>query len=365
MAQELGDLEQRTRVKIGQSDANYIRRVRAFVWATEAAGRLMLLAAWFPPAWIVGALLLGVSKIVDNMELGHNVMHGQFNFMNDPDFNGERFEWDNTCPASEWRHAHNYVHHTYTNVIGMDRDFGYGLLRLSNDLRWSWLHPFQLLWTALLALLFEWFVAVHDMQLDKLITGRRRWEDLRPQWLHVRSKFLHQLTKDYVLWPALAACFGTLWGHGGEAACGVLIGNATANMTRNVWAWAIIFCGHFTAEVVTFSKDSIQGETRGHWYLRQILGSSNIQGGKLFHLLSGNLSHQIEHHLFPDLPANRYAELAPEVQAICRRYGVPYHTGSFSRQLFTVIGRIARYSLPGGPHKATSLQEASRMVGSP
>src|SRR5690606_21778018 len=145
---ELDAIREDTIKHVGEEDARHIRRVLRTVRITEVLGRGLMMFGWFPPTWALGAILLGISKIIDNMELGHNVMHGQFNFMNDPRFHGDTFDWDNTCPASEWRHAHNYVHHTYTNVIGMDRDFGYGMLRLSNDLRWSWLHPFQLLLTA-------------------------------------------------------------------------------------------------------------------------------------------------------------------------------------------------------------------------
>ena len=141
--------------KLGKEDSDYIYKVRDFVRYTEIASRGMLMVGgWLPPVWLLATAILGVSKIVENMELGHNVMHGQFNFMNDPQFHGDTFDWDNTCPKEEWRHSHNYVHHTWTNVIGKDRDFGYGMLRLSNDLRWSWLHPFQLLLTMLLAVLF-------------------------------------------------------------------------------------------------------------------------------------------------------------------------------------------------------------------
>ena len=79
----------------------------------------------------------------------------------------------------------------------------------------------------------------------------------------------------------------------------------------------IIFCGHFTADAETFPKSSVVNESRGGWYLRQVRGSSNIAGGRLLDVMSGNLSHQIEHHLFPDLPANRYAEMGPGVRRIC------------------------------------------------
>jgi fatty acid desaturase len=356
---ELDAIRNDIRRTLGERDANYIRNIQRLVRVTESLGRALLMFAWLPPTWLLGALLLGISKIVDNMELGHNVMHGQFNFMNDPQFHGDTFDWDNTCPKEEWRHSHNYVHHTYTNVIGKDRDFGYGLLRLSNDLRWSWLHPFQLMLTLLLALLFQWFVAIHDMQMDKIAIGRKKWSDVRPQWLLVRAKMWRIVKRDYIVWPLIGAAVGSAFGFAQDAALAVLCGNILGNVIRNVWAWAIIFCGHFTEHIYTFSRTSIEGETKGQWYLRQILGSSNISGGSVMHLMSGNLSHQIEHHLFPDVPGNRYIEMAPRVRAVCAKYNVPYHTGAFLPQLWTVMKRIARYSLPGGAQKAIHIEVPS------
>lgn len=111
--------------------------------------------------------------------------------------------------------------------------------------------------------------------------------------------------------------------------------------------YAIIFCGHFPADVHVFTKQQVVGETRARWYVRQLLGSCNIGGGKLFHVLSGNLSHQIEHHLFPDLPSNRYSTLAPRVRALTQRYGLPYNTASFTRQFGTTLWKVPRLSFPG------------------
>jgi linoleoyl-CoA desaturase len=105
-------------------------------------------------------------------------------------------------------------------------------------------------------------------------------------------------------------------------------------------------CGHFPEGVETFEKTSIDGETRGEWYLRQMLGAANITGGPAFHLMTGNLSFQIEHHLFPDLPSNRYAEIAPKVQALFEQYGLTYVSGSFPRQLASAWHKVFRLSLP-------------------
>ena len=71
-----------------------------------------------------------------------------------------------------------------------------------------------------------------------------------------------------------------------------------------------------------------------------------------FHILTGHLSCQIEHHLFPDMPALHYLTVAPHVEAIAKKYGIAYNSGSFLRQYATVVARIIRYSFPGG--KATT-----------
>jgi fatty acid desaturase len=147
-----------------------------------------------------------------------------------------------------------------------------------------------------------------------------------------------QALKDYALFPLLA----------GPSAPMTFAGNMTANAVRNVWAFMIIFCGHFPEGTHEFTEEECEGESRGQWYVRQLLGSANLTGGPLFHILSGNLSHQIEHHLFPDLPAHRYAELAVEVREICERYGLPYNSGPLHKQFGSVVKKIARLALPDG-----------------
>ena len=167
--------------------------------------------------------------------------------------------------------------------------------------------------TSLLALNFEWGVAVQDLKLGRFFKGRMKMPEFRERMRPFLRKAGRQLFKDYVLFPALAFW---QWPR-------VLLGNLAANLIRNVWTNAIIFCGHFTEQVQTYTRREVAHETRGQWYLRQIQGSSNLEGGRWFHVMTGHLSHQIEHHLFPDLPAPRYAEIAPRVREICARYGDP------------------------------------------
>ncbi|WP_244929373.1 acyl-CoA desaturase [Nocardioides sp. W7] len=330
---ELDAIRQRILADLGEADASYIRDVVRAQRAFEVAGRALF---YLPPAWPLAVAALSISKILDNMEIGHNVMHGQYDWMGDPGLNSRMYEWDNVCPSEQWKNSHNYIHHTYTNILGKDRDIGYGVLRMDEDQPW---HPYYLgnpAYAFLLMVFFEWGVAMHDLEVENLVAGRRKVEDNAALHAGIMRKVRRQAVKDYLLFPALTGPLFPL----------TLAGNAAANLVRNVWAFNIIFCGHFPAGVATFSQEECEDETRGQWYFRQLLGSANITGSRLFHLMTGNLSHQIEHHLFPDLPARRYPEIATEVRELCERYGLPYNTGSLGRQLGSVAAKICRLALP-------------------
>lgn len=341
---ELDGVRAKHQALLGACDARYIRRIVAAVRWTGVAGRALLFLGAFVhsvlvPAWIAGVLLLGLSKILENMELAHNIIHGQYDWMGDPQLQGKTYEWDIAGTSENWRKTHNFRHHTYTNVRGLDDDIGYGLLRIFPEQRW---HPFflaQPFVAVVFALLFEWGIAIQDLRIGRVLVGkmtlRQLWKQARP----VGRKASLQILKDYVLFPALAGPFFLP----------VLLGNVAANVMRNVWTYVVIFCGHFTADAETFPKECVRNEGRGHWYLRQLRGSSNLTGGKWMDVMTGNLSHQIEHHFYPDIPANRYAAMAVEVKAICARYGQHYNTGSLPRQFGQVMWRILRHAFPSKP----------------
>ncbi|GAB3660929.1 acyl-CoA desaturase [Actinocorallia lasiicapitis] len=322
----------------GAEDAAYIRNVIKLQRGLEISGRAILMAGWLPPAWIAGTAALSAAKILENMEIGHNVMHGQWDWMRDPKIHSTTWEWDNTSPADQWKHSHNYVHHTYTNVMGKDRDIGYAVLRITPEQPWSRWTVGQPLYAALLAMFFEYGVAFHDLEIERIRKGEKSWDEALPQLKAIGRKIRQQMLKDYVAFPLIALPFGS--------ALPVLAGNFTANIVRNIWTNVVIFCGHFPDGAEVFPEEQIEGESRGAWYARQLLGSANISGGPLMHLATGNLSHQIEHHLFPDLPSNRYAEIAPRVRALCEKYDLPYTTGSLPSQISSTWKKIFRLALP-------------------
>jgi fatty acid desaturase len=335
---ELDALRQEVLESRGASDAAYIRKVIDVQRKIELASRAVLLFSIFPPAWIVGTAGLSVAKILDNMEVGHNILHGQWDWMRDPKIHSTTWEWDNASPSEQWKHSHNELHHTYTNVIGKDNDLGYGIMRVDEDQRWVPLYLAQPLWNFVNACIFEYGIAAYDLELGKNLATRKRRSspEFKARGRQVLRKIRAQVTKDYIAHPILS----------GPSFLHTLTANATANLIRNLWTHSVIMCGHFTEGVETFERRSINGETRGEWYLRQMLGSANITGNKAMHFMTGNLSFQVEHHLFPDLPSNRYQEIAPQVQALFEKYGLTYVTGSLPRQVGSAWAKVFRLSLP-------------------
>ncbi|GAA1304199.1 fatty acid desaturase family protein [Pseudonocardia xinjiangensis] len=326
---------------LGEADARYIHRVIAVQRGLEVGGRGALIFSLFPPAWVAGTAALSVAKILDNMEIGHNVLHGQWDWMRDPKIHSTTWEWDHASPAASWKKSHNYEHHTFTNIRGKDRDLGYSIMRITPEQEWKPADLFQPLVNLGLSMIFEWGIAIYDVEFEKVKNGTKPWPQAKGELMGLWRKARRQLAKDYVLFPLLS----------GPGFLSTVAANATANVVRNMWSHAVIFCGHFPDGVETFEEERLDGETKGQWYVRQMLGSANLSGGKLFHLMTGNLSHQIEHHLFPDVPSNRYAEIAPKVQEICKRYGLPYTTGSLPRQYGKVLRKITRLAFPGGGPK--------------
>lgn len=320
----------------GERDAQYIRRIVRLHRTLEVSGRVMMPFGFIPPVFVAATAALGLSKIIENMEIGHNVMHGQYDWMNDPSLHSQTYEWDTVCTSDSWRRTHNYEHHTYTNVIGKDRDYGYAVLRLSDDVKWHPGHLFQFVNYILLTVLFQWGVGVHELESERLRRREITWKSKLPFLKDFFRKGGRQAFKDYVFFPLITFPVAPI----------VLAGNIGANLIRNLWSSTVIFCGHFTQDAETFTEEECENESKGHWYLRQLTGSSNFTGGKWVHLLSGHLSYQIEHHVFPDLPAHRYPEISEKVQAVCRKHGIHYNTGSFARQYGTVLKRIMTYSLP-------------------
>jgi fatty acid desaturase len=392
LGREFDAIHDQVRAELGERDRKYITSMIEMHRRMVVLARVLLVGSRHRPAWIAGTTILSLAKILENMEIGHNVMHGQWDWMNDPYINSSTWDWDSASTAEAWKHSHNYVHHTYTNIRGKDRDLGYEIMRIDPHQKWNPVYLFQPFYNLVLAALFEWGVATHDLDFEAIKKGEKSKEQIRRELKGMARKGRQQITKDYIAFPVISGVVSTgvelalaaaraaherksrprrlldgAWQKVSPTTsnAGVvrqlierrsfrqpfrttLTADFTANVVRNVWSYAIIFCGHFPDQTYTFSPEETADETRGAYYVRQLLGAANIEGSPLFHVISGNLGYQVEHHLYPDMPSTRYAEIAPRVKELCERYELPYNSGPFLKQLGMVQRTIIRLAFPGG-----------------
>jgi linoleoyl-CoA desaturase len=424
IGKEFDELHEQVKEDLGDRDATYIRSIISLQRRLALLGRVILFGARWKPAWVAGTATLGVAKILENMEIGHNVLHGQWDWMNDPVINSTAWDWDTASTAKSWKHSHNYVHHTYTNILGKDKDLGYEIMRIDPHQKWHPVYLAQPFYNLLLMAFFEWGVAFHDLDLEAMRAGEKSPKDVGKEIIGISGKMRTQVTKDYIAWPIISGvvnlgldlAIATAGGDldkvrpgskaknrrdrarraargalgkarrktpGGSSGFRAIVeelidrrsfrepykntawANFTANIIRNVWAHGIIFCGHFPDQTYVFTQEETEDETRGRAYVRQLVGAANIEGGPLFHVMSGNLGYQVEHHLYPDMPSTRYGEIAPRVREICKKYELPYNTGPLWQQWSMVMRTIARLALPGGkPRKKPGPYEGDVVIGS-
>ena len=157
----------------GERDAAYIRRVikaqRCWSWQpARPAGRPQQGRVG------VGTAALAAAKILDNMEIGHNVLHGQWDWMRDPKIHSSTWDWDHASPPEQWKRAHNEVHHRYTNIVGRDNDLGYGIMRVDESQEWQRRYLVQPIWNFVTACIFEWGIAMYDLDFGEHLRDKRR-----------------------------------------------------------------------------------------------------------------------------------------------------------------------------------------------
>src|SRR5262245_28800771 len=229
IGRELDAIRQEVIDSRGSSDAAYIRGMIKTQRYVELGSRAVLLFSVFPPAWIAGTAGLSVAKILENMEIGHNVLHGQWDWMRDPKIHSTTWEWDHASPVEQWKRAHNETHHKYTNVVGKDNDLGWGIMRVTEEQPWEPWHLTQPVINFITACIFEWGIAMYDADLGDLAGKKQMSAEDKRRLRGMLRKAGRQIGKDYVVHPLLS----------GKRFKRTLAANAVANLTRNVWAHSV------------------------------------------------------------------------------------------------------------------------------
>ena len=335
LAEELKELGRIEKSSLGKKEILYIKKIRKIVLALEIMGRGLLFLGFIPAAWILGVLLLAASKIIENTELGHNLMHGQYDWAGSTDLMGNKYEFDVIAAAANWRRSHNDHHHHNTGIQGLDNDIS--LLRFSKEQKWRWPHLLQLPFALVSAIFSQWGVALQDMRIKDFVKREIPWTVFWDQRVKpVAKKALSKTLKDYLVFPLLAGPFFL----------NVFLGNLAANGLRNIWVWLVIASGHCVDGVRVYTEEEVKKAPAEHWFIRQITSSANFSSGPMLRVLTGHLGYHIEHHLYPDIPSCRYASIAPKIREICKRYDINYNSEPFTTRVKDLTYRLARFSLP-------------------
>ncbi len=175
IGEEFENLHSEVFADLGDRDAAYIHGIIGLQRRLALLGRLLLAGVEFKPVWLAGTATLSLAKILENMEIGHNVMHGQWDWMNHPEVNSASWDWDTASSKESWKHSHNYIHHTFTNIRGKDKDLGYEIMRIDPHQPWNPVYLFQPFYNLLLMAFFQWGLAFHDS------TGRPSPQVRRPR----------------------------------------------------------------------------------------------------------------------------------------------------------------------------------------
>jgi len=351
-------LRARCHAQFGADDLAHVRRVQRVSTAAEIVGRTLLHVSLDPVTWSAGVVALWLHKQLEATEIGHTALHGAYDKLPGAErWASETFAWDVPIDEEAWRHGHNHKHHGNTNVAGKDPDIHFGPIRLTHQTPHRAGHERQPWYLLAVVPTFTFgmnlhFTGVADVLADNGLPGKldvlpdRSPASVRGAWQKALRKYVPYYAKNFGFYPALA---GPLWWK-------VLAGNVVAEVMRDVYSAATIYCGHVGGDVASWPEGT-KPRSRGEWYAMQIEATNNFEVSEPVSILCGGLDRQIEHHLFPTLPPPRLRQIAPEVKAIAERHGFTYKTGSWGSTLKKALAHIKRLSRDEGPRAV--LREAA------
>ncbi len=348
---EMEAIKQKHRADLGVRDVNYIKGLRRKARLFESLGRGLLWVSPEPITFSLGVFFVWLHRNIESIEIGHNALHGQYDYFPEiPQFHSHNFKWKAPVDEEGWRREHNAMHHVHTNVYEMDPDLNHGILRTNAQTPWNRRHLFQVP----LYLLAAYPTMLYQFNSQNLGFSQKFREQNFPQGnegyavvetpgateaelvRRHRLSILRVLVKEYAVFPLLALLTGfSFWK--------VALGNLIADVINNYWISLTIQATHFTEPLQP--ADAIKH--KGRWYLSQLDSSVNFKGSRRMSILWGHLNYQIEHHLFPDIPAHRYPDMAKEVKAVCAKYGVTYKCNpNWGRAIKNYLSVMWKHSFP-------------------
>lgn len=343
---ELDRLRERVEAQLGAEDRAHLKRVARASLGLEVLGRGLIHVSFGPVGLGLGILSLTAGKLINGIEIGHSALHGNFDKLEGAEkYHSKQFRWMVPIDEASWQHTHNIRHHQYTNILGRDPDMRVATVRWNENSPYieeyhknqHWQLPFALLYSSFLTNLHCTGLADHLFAKRSLTdlgwTDERTPEALRAALHRTFRKILPLIAREYVFYPMLA---GPMFGK-------VMVANWLSERGRDIYSGLAFLVSHH-GDDITHHPEGTKAGSRHRWYAMQVESTSNFDVPFVMAILCGGLEHQIEHHLFPKLPPNRLRQIAPQVRAICERYGVQYRTSSWGHRIKKVFQRAKQLS---------------------
>jgi linoleoyl-CoA desaturase len=293
-----------------------------------------------PWPMLVLAIVMGIGVAGIGFGIAHDALHGSY--AAHPRFNdllGLSFD---ALGASSylWRITHNVVHHTYTNIHGVDEDLAVSpLLRLSPNAERHWFHRLQHLYAfPLYALTTLFWVFIKDYQ-QLLRRDLGPYRDKRHDTLNVAGLVAAKLCYyGYALVLPLTIVRRPVWQ--------ILIGFLAMHLTAGLILGMVFQLAH-VVEPTAHPLPDADGRMATDWWLHEMHTTANFaRNNWLLTWYVAGLNHQIEHHLFPKVCSVHYPALSPIVRDVARRYDLPYHDQPSFRSAvashYRMLRRLAR-----------------------
>ncbi|WP_437945480.1 fatty acid desaturase [Sorangium sp. So ce296] len=346
-AREVDALIEKYKSKIGHEDVDFIERCFDYCDKSEIVGRLLIHFSLDPFTWLLGSTLLAY-HMGSRGALMHMVHHGAYdNIPNVPSrFVSEKTKYNSAIARPLWKVFH-VRHHAYSNQPEKDPDWGYGLLRWSGETKWYPFHLFQVPGMVLTTIgpfggIMGWYAVFQSGFMEFFVpkglisAGRfydkHDWETFKKSFAWMMEGLGPYLAKNFLIYPALGGIF---WPK-------VLLGNTLAHFMAGTVAWLHTVSAHIGQPV--FEK---KPGSRAEWYVQQIEGTANLKvESEIMRIFTAGNHQQIEHHVYSKFPVSRLWEMAPELEALCKKYGVRYTSESWAQRTKKVFKTLLKYSFP-------------------
>lgn len=275
-----------------------------------------------PVMWmkILGCIMLGMGFAGVGFSVGHDANHGGYSkkkWVNNTI--GLTYDFVIGLSSYLWKFRHNYLHHTYTNILGHDVEIdGSGLVRMSPAREHKSYHKFQHLLINFVYAIIPFYWSFSDVKLILFKGKYYEYNIPKPNTLELLT-----LIGAKFVWLGLYAGIPLALGY---SPIEVIIGLCIVNMVYGIIICNVFMLAH-VLEPAEFLEPSLPDNTvDDEWAIAQVKTTVDFAPeNKFLNWYLGGLNYQTVHHLFPHVCHIHYPEIAPILAQVCEEYNVQYN----------------------------------------